>query len=364
MKILMLVNWKLRYCSAIPDDLQPPDYCVEGIPYWFFRHFSETPDVTVLDVSSTPRIEKFEHYTLRFYVVQAMRAVAELRRQRYDVIISHGAQSAVVLSLLRRIFPTKAKHIVFDIGSFASASESGLALRLLQCASKSLDGLICHASGQLSYYESFFPWLSEMARFIPFGADVDFFNRDFHSDRQSRSSGYLCCVGAGWRDWDTLVRAYRCSRLFQDRQLELVLVGCPDRSYEKTDGVHCTDKVTVCRMKEIVGGALFCVHPLLEYRFSYGQMTLLQMMALGKLVIASYVTGIRDYFQPEVTAIGVASEDVQGLSEALIRAACDADLRRRIGEKAREATATRFSECAMARSVERYILQVLTRSSR
>ena len=33
----------------------------------------------------------------------------------------------------------KAKHIVFDIGSFASASESGFSLKLMQFASKSLD---------------------------------------------------------------------------------------------------------------------------------------------------------------------------------------------------------------------------------
>lgn len=364
MKILMLVNWKLRYCSSVPDDLQPPDYCVEGMPYWFFRYFSETPDVKVLDIASTPKIENFEHYTLRFYIIQALRAVAELRRQRYDVILSHGAQSAVVVSLLRRMFPTKAKHVVFDIGSFASASESGLALRLLQCASKSLDGLICHASGQLSYYESFFPWLSEKARFIPFGADVDFFNGSSGPDYQFRDKGYLCCVGASCRDWRTLVTAYRHSRLFQERQLELVLVGCPDRSFEETDGVHCTDKVSVCRMKQIVDGALFCVHPLLEHRFSYGQMTLLQMMALGKLVIVSDVTGVKDYFQSEVTAIGVASEDVRGLSEALVRAAHDEGLRRRIGEKARESVTTRFSERVMARSVERYVQEVLAQGGR
>lgn len=361
MKILMLVNWKVRYCTEIPADLQPPDYFVKGVPYWFFRHFSELPEVKVMDVTSTPMIEEFEHNVIRFYVTQALRAAVELRRADYDVILSHGAQSAVVLCLLRRIVPTKAKHVLFDIGSFASASEGGLALRLLQCASKSLDGLICHASGQLSYYESFFPWLSEMARFVPFGADVDFFSAGSDSAVDTNGGEYLCCVGAGKRDWHTLVQAFKRSNLFQERGLKLVLVGCPDRSFEDVDGVCCTDRVTIDSLKEIVRGSLFCVLPLKEYRYSYGQMTLLQSMALGKLVVVSDVTGVRDYFQSEVNAIGVRSEDVLGLSEALVRVARDEGLRRIIGEKARQNVTECFSEQVMARSIERYIQQVLER---
>lgn len=35
MKILMLVNWKVLSCKETPNDKQPPDYRVEGEPYWF-----------------------------------------------------------------------------------------------------------------------------------------------------------------------------------------------------------------------------------------------------------------------------------------------------------------------------------------
>lgn len=84
---------------------------------------------------------------------QALKAIPKLHK--YDLIVSHGMQSAVVVCLYRRFFRGKEKHIVFDIGSFNSAAESGSALKLMQFASRSIDGLIYHTSAQHAYYEKF-----------------------------------------------------------------------------------------------------------------------------------------------------------------------------------------------------------------
>ena len=135
MKILMLVNWKISYDEKeATKSKQPPDYYISGEPYWFFRYFKEIPQVDVLDISSFSWLENFEREKLRFYVWQTLRAIPKIGK--YDLIISHGMQSAVVLSLLRRLFKTKAKHMVFEIGSFNSAATTGGALRLMQFASK------------------------------------------------------------------------------------------------------------------------------------------------------------------------------------------------------------------------------------
>ena len=114
-KILMLVNWKVRYCDQVPSDLQPPDYYVADKPYWFFRYFNNQCDVDVVDISSLPAIESIEKEGLRFYIIQTLRVIPRLNK--YDCIISHGVQSGILLSLWRRLFKTKSKHIVFDIGS-------------------------------------------------------------------------------------------------------------------------------------------------------------------------------------------------------------------------------------------------------
>ena len=47
MKILMLVNWKVLSCKETPNDKQPPDYRVEGEPYWFYRYFHQKDDVVL-----------------------------------------------------------------------------------------------------------------------------------------------------------------------------------------------------------------------------------------------------------------------------------------------------------------------------
>ena len=67
MKILMLVNWKVRHCDRKPSGIQPPDYCVAGEDYWFYRYFREKPEVDVVDITSFRWLENIEKETIRFY---------------------------------------------------------------------------------------------------------------------------------------------------------------------------------------------------------------------------------------------------------------------------------------------------------
>ena len=97
MKILMLVNWKIEYCEEKPADKQPPDYKVEGKDYWFYRYFKNKPEVDVIDIRSFPWLESFERNKLHFYIWQAIRAIPKLNQ--YDLIVSHGMPSAILISL-------------------------------------------------------------------------------------------------------------------------------------------------------------------------------------------------------------------------------------------------------------------------
>lgn len=266
MKILMLVNWKIKYCDEKPADKQPPDYKVEGKDYWFYRYFKNKPEVDVIDIRSFPWLENFERNKLHFYIWQAIRAIPKLNQ--YDLIVSHGMPSAIVICLWRRFFKTKAKHVVFDIGSFASASESGFSLKLMQFASKSLDGLIYHMSAQRIYYEKFFPWIVDKSQFIKFGADFDFFG----SDRKINSIGrkYIVCAGKNKCDWDTVVKAYKESKI----DLDLHLIGGKEERFENISGVVQIPYLPINDFIEQVHGAEFCVLPLEPVPFSFGQMRL------------------------------------------------------------------------------------------
>lgn len=349
MKILMLVNWKIEYCKTKPVEKQPPDYCVDGEDYWFYRHFKKKPEVDVVDISSFKWLEKFEKNTIRFYIWQTLRVIPRLNK--YDLIISHGMQSGVVISLWRRFFRGKTKHIVFDIGSFASASEGGFALKLMQYASKSIDGIIYHTSSQINYYRKFFPWIVQKSQFIRFGTDADFFKNEEISVDSKALGKYIICVGYTKRDWETLVKAYKKI----DTNVDLKLVGYVDEKYNEVDGVSQVERVSIKELMRYIGDALFCILPLETFNYSYGQMTLMQQMLLEKCVVVANVPSVVDYVCDGKTAILYESKNENDLREKIEWALNNVDLIKEIGNNASKYLHDKCNEQIMAKEVEKYL---------
>lgn len=351
MRIIMLVNWKIQYCDVVPADKQPPDYCVKDKLYWFFRYFKEQPEVDVVDVSSFPWLEKFEKNTIRFYVWQALKVLPKLGK--YDVIISHGMQSGVVLSLWRRLFKTKAKHIVFDIGSFNSAAESGAALKLMQFASKSIDGLIYHTGSQLDYYKKYFPWVVPKSQFIRFGTDLEFFDPSNLRESVDRDA-YIICVGYAQRDWDTVVQAYQ--KL--DTKVKLRPVGHVAEKYKNVSGVEQIPAVPIRELINQIYNARFAVLPLQPLNYSYGQMTLMQQMALGKCVIAAKVPSLVDYIN-EDTAVLYEPGNIDDLASKMEMILKDSAYCQKIAENGQKWLKNYCNEETMAKDIENFVRKVV-----
>lgn len=352
MRILMLVNWKIQYCDVIPTDKQPPDYCFKGEPYWFFRYFEDQPEVDVVDVSSFPLLESFEKNTIRFYIWQTLKILPKLNR--YDMVISHGMQSGVVLSLWRRIFKTKAKHIVFDIGSFNSAAESGFALKLMQFASKSIDGLIYHTSSQRDYYRRFYPWIVPKSQFVRFGADLDFFDPTELKDAEDKNT-YIICVGYAWRDRKTLINAYQ--KL--NTNVKLRLIGYVEEQYRGISGIEQVHPLPIKELINQIHNALFAVLPLQSLKYSYGQMTLLQQMALGKCVIAAKVPSLVDYIEDFQTAVLYEPEDADDLARKMETLLDNPELSQKIAQNGQKWLREKCNERIMASQVEKFIVEIM-----
>lgn len=358
MKILMLVNWKVEYADKPIEDKQPPDYAAKNQPYWFFRYFPKGSDihVDVMDIRSFPWLERFEKNKIRFYVWQTLKALPRLKR--YDLVLSHGMQSGIALCLLRRIFGKgRYKHVVFDIGAFNSARENGKSLKLMQFASKSLDGVIYHTASQKAYYEKCHPWLLPKSRFIVFGTDTEFFTPDEEMrDGVGTAEPYILCAGYHKRDWDTLLAAYR--QLSENgfdgiaegiRQVRLRLIGNRNIRTE-TEGVEVLDQVSVTELKRQIQNALFCVLPLQQFNYSYGQMTLLQQMVLGKAVIAANVSSIQAYNR-EGNLLLYEPEDAAGLAACMRELLSNLEKREQMERKARESVLNVYNEQNMAKEI-------------
>lgn len=368
-QILMLVNWKVEYGAERPKGKQPPDYYMSGEPYWFFRWFRREVHVDVVDIRSCTWLENVEKNKLRFYIWQTLRIIP--RMHHYDIIISHGAQSGIVLSLWRRLFRGKEKHLLFDIGAFNSAAESGAALKLMQKASKSLDGVIYHTSGQIDYYKKCFPWLVDKSKFIRFGTDSIYFSRE----NRNKEENYILCVGYQKRDWNTLISAYDLMVKELERQgneseiPELRLIGKSEIVAMRDDGRRNENRgcgrisaYGFMPLEELISNiqnCMFAVLPLENCNYSFGQMTLLQQMALGKPVIAARVPSMIDYIEEGKTALCYTAGDAADLCEKMLHLYCSGESRKQIGELAALYVKNQYNEQTMARQIEDYIEQIL-----
>lgn len=352
MKILMLVNWKIQYCSAIPSDKQPPDYYVPGADYWFYRYFKEKPQVDVLDISSFPALEEFEMHKLHFYIHQGLKAVPKL--DKYDLVVSHGMPSAVIVALWQKVFKKKVKHIVFDIGCFNSAAENGRAMKLMQFVSKSIDGIIYHTKCQKKYYQKYYPWLSEKSEFIRFGTDLDFFNND-DLKKNEEFGKYIVCIGASRRDWDTLVAAYQTL----DTDLKLRIIGHIDEKYKNIDGVEQFPPIPVKEMINQIYNSKLCVLPLESFNYSYGQMTFLQQSALGKCVITAKVPSLEGYGENGKTAIFYEPKDFESCASAIKSVLDNPEYEEEIVRNAKAYLENECNERIMAEQIEQFYNKIL-----
>ena len=351
MKILMFVNWKIEYSDKVPKDKQPPDYFIKGEPYWFFRYFhGRNYDIDVIDIRSFKWLENFEKNKIRFYIWQTIRVLPKLNK--YDVVLSHGMQSGIMLALFRRLFGKgKYKHIVFDIGAFNSAKTSGRALRFMQFASKSIDGVIYHTKSQKDYYEKCHPWLVNKSTYIPFGTDAEFF--DYDNYECDEKENYILCVGYNKRDWDTLIKAY----MMTNKKYKLYLLG-NDKLDVMDDNVHLIKAVDVNQMKNMILASRFCVLPLKSYNYSYGQMTLLQQMALGKAIIVADVPSVSEYIN-DGEVMTYVPENVASLSGKIQKLMDDDALCKSLGDKASIAVKEKYNEQIMANKIENFVNEIV-----
>lgn len=350
MKVLMLVNWKVNYSDTIPNNLQPPDYYISGESYWFFKHWPEDVEVDVIDIGSSWFTNKVEKKVLKFYILQAIRALPIMKH--YDVVISHGVQSGIFLSLIRRMFKIKnPKHIVFEIGGFNSARETGLINRFMRIASKSIDGLIYHTSSQLEYYKKCFPWLVEKSKFLHFGTDPDYFQAKCDLDEKK----YILCVGYAKRDWATLISAFE---KLNRKDVYLKIIGKKDLNITNKN-IILQGFIPIKELIEEIKNSMFVVVPLECFNYSYGQMTLLQAMALSKAAIVARVPSLLDYVRENETAMYYESGNVEDLRAKMAKLIDDKGLCESLALNARRSIEETYNEKNMTIEIHKFIKNIL-----
>lgn len=345
MRILLLINWKIRYCNEIPEDLQPSDYNCPQELFWFFRYFKEKPEVDVVDISAPKWIERVEN-KLRFHFYQTLRVLHKINK--YDLIFVHGTTSAMLLGAIKRLFPSKIPPILdVDISSFRQASTKGLVHKLSQFSSKAFDYMVYHASSQMEYYKEQFPWLVEKSEFVHLGVDYNYWKTKNYPALEQENP-YIVCVGYRKRDWNTLLKAFSQAKIKE----KLYLIGNPALECNDPD-IKVMPFIPINELMTYITNAKFSVIPLDDFNYSFAQLTLLQQMALGVPILAADVCAIRDYIGQSKGCVSYEPYNAEDLTKKLVQmSGLSAESIREMAKQNVEAVKMSLSEHKMAEKLE------------
>jgi len=285
MKILFLPNWTIVKSDMDITDLQAPDKYIYGKPYWFFKYFPEDTQVDVIDIQAKNRLHRMEK-KVKFYIWQAIPAFKKSRE--YNVVISHGAQSGLVYALLSRFRKKENRplHIIIDVGAMNGGRSNRIETFIIKQALKSHPAIIYHASVQQKLYETVYKRLIKDSQFIPFGVNTEEF-----CPLDLPAADYVLSFGYAKRDYPTLLDAWQEI----ETSTKLYIIG--DSLISSRGNIVSLPKSPVLVLKQYIARSLFVIIPLPVFNYSYGQMSFLQSMSMGKPVIVTKTPSSIDYLQ-------------------------------------------------------------------
>ncbi len=355
LKILFIPNWRVNRLKKDDISLQAPDKYVTEMPYWFFKHFKEQPTVEVIDIGKENWWRKVEH-KIKFYISQPVKAF--VRRNRYDVVVSHGAQSGLVYELLTSFARKKPLHVMFDIGGLNGARINKIETPLIKFALRKSPVIIVHSSRQLEFYKQYYPNLFQKAHFVPFGTDFDFFGGEW---RVESGEHVLLSVGYAKRDFKTLCEAWKRADV-DDYKLKIVGDNSLAGEYSDCPSIEFSGKIPISELMNITKRCAAVVVPLPEFMYSYGQMTILQSMAMAKPMIVTRTTSTADYIDEAPGLMTVEPEDIDSMTLSIEKMCnlSDNELKQ-MGEKNQAYVKSHFNEMHMAEKTEKIITKYLQR---
>jgi glycosyltransferase involved in cell wall biosynthesis len=348
-RILFVPNWPVVSEHERAGHQTPDFYPVDG-RYWFFRHFEMPVSVDVLDTRSWPGWH-LEEKAIRFYAGQNLRALAIAAE--YDLIFPFGAQSAVgMLAAWRILGKSHPPVLVDDAGCLnAGRPDRPFSFQTSRWAMSEAQHIVWHSSSSLALCQRRCPELAAKGEFLPFGINLE----DLGSV-VVRDGNYALCAGNSPRSWDSVVDAWSA---FPKRQL--LLLGSPLVRAQLPANVHAVPRLPFHQYLRLLAGARVVLLPLPDGWASWGQMTLLQAMGLGKPTVVTNVRPIIDYVRDGCMV--VCGRNPQGMVDAVDRVWTDVNLRRELGAAAKHAVLSRFGEAGMALAVERAVRETLGTSS-
>lgn len=238
---------------------------------------------------------------------------AACQQGRADCIFAVNEASALPVLLVKRLGLLKTPVIVFNCGLMHPRNRVGLRRAIWRWLLPCAEAVVSQTTMEYDSVWQEFGLQKDRQFLIPMLVDVDFFK----PEANTVAGDY--CLAAGTnegRDYPTLLKAF-------PKEESLIIVTDSFNAAIIKDQVESGMRVQVLQavpigeLKALYQRARVIVNPLREIEYCSGHTVLLENMALGKPVIISTVSGMRDYVEDGKTAIGVPPGDVEVLRQRI-----------------------------------------------
>lgn len=251
-----------------------------------------------------------------------------LERDRFDAILTTGEDIGLPLAMLLK--PTRAACSHTMIAHTLFPQKKRVLIRYAGAVER-VDRILAYSSSEerLMIDELGIP-PSKVER-IYYHADERFFRPD---DRPVEP-GLICAAGQLLRDYDCLVEAVR------DLDVRVqIAAGSPwiDRTLRPKSQLPANvswGRLSRYELRDLYARSALAVVPILPNEYQTGIATILEMMAMGKCVIATRTRGQTDTIVDGETGVYVPPSDPAALRAAILRMLKNPEEAARIGQRAR-----------------------------
>ena len=223
-----------------------------------------------------------------FGVAVAQAALAFMRRQQYDAILTDGEHIGIPLALLLKLVGSRVAHVT--IGHRIAASKKRPFFRWLRVQSH-IQRIAVHAQSQYELALDALGLDPRTVALIPYQADTRF----WQPQPERPAERLVCSIGLEYRDYPTLVQAV-------DGLDAKVIIGAASHWSKRRNTATDTpqpsnvevDQFDYFALRELYSRSAVVVVPLDDVDFQAGITTILEAMAMAKPVIVTHTVGQTD----------------------------------------------------------------------
>lgn len=325
LKLLILINWKEEGKWPFPHSLKG----------WVKQ--SEILQPVSLKQMASNRFTRISVYLSEFYLP----VTAIFRKKKWDVVISWQMRIGICYGILKRMFHARKPpvHIIQDFHVDLTQTRWMYRIKtsLLKLAIPGIDYFFCTSTEEETTYSQIFGIPRNRIAFLPLIPPQSYFEEPDHP-----KTDYIFSYGNSDRDYDTLIHAV--SHL----NIHTVILS---QKYKPQS--HLPDNVSIIRdwiseseLIQKIASCRMAVLPLKDYRIAAGQISMLQVMALGRPLIITENMATKEYAIPQQTALFFEAGDGNQLAKHIQYLWTHREAAEGIGQRARK-LASKFNNDSM-----------------